>query len=88
MATHKGSFDAGDKTWDYETVEWKQEGGKPRVNIRESDLTNSGDLTVAIKDPEDPNFIAYQTIQLPWEGWEQIEYVLGIDWGEEGSRGR
>lgn len=90
MPRHKGEFTAegNDKVYRYETDEWKGETGRTKINITDEDIQHSGELTIKIMDPEDPGFVAYQTIQLPWEDWDQIEYVLGIDWGDEGSRGR
>lgn len=83
---HEGSFEADGIEFRYKAVSFRDE-----ITERETDdvtareLKRPGYIIYEIENV-DTGKKNYETINGPWEDWEQIEDFLQEDWGDEGSR--
>jgi hypothetical protein len=84
---HTGGFETNDKSYTYSAEYFRHElTEKETYDVTQQNLQEPGYLVVAVVNDETPEDIKYQTIITPFLDWEDIEYILEYDWGNEGSR--
>jgi hypothetical protein len=90
---YEGPQGLGDRYY-YKIHSWKELGGEQQIEDEptEDQLKKADFLVIEIMKEGEPFIpvifenVQWETIPGPWESYEQIEGILGEDFGEEGSR--
>lgn len=83
---HEGSFEADGIEFNYKAISFRDEiTERETEDVTSRELKRPGYIIFEIENVETGKQ-SYETINGPWEDWEQIEDFLQADWGDEGSR--
>jgi len=76
------------RRYNYKVYNWVKEKEHPRrrKRIKESELDTVDFMVVEVEPEDKKQEVTYITIWGPFEDWQNVEGILGYDYGTEGSR--